>query len=194
MAYKRNSLRALVLREKTVGTVKKPNKAILFAGLLYNIDVKPKTIYSILEDEFGRICLESQTFPFIETNYYKSEMGENLRRVYIAFDTLLDMEQIVDIKLKTNKIEDRVFTGSGKRKVNIDPGYLTSAKVVLATTKNFQHRIYLNRGIYAEVTLRYMKNGFSPWKWTFKDYKRKEAVEFFNKLRILYRQMLKSHS
>ena len=102
------------------------------------------------------------------------------------------MGQIVDIKLKTNKIEDEVFTESGKRMVNIDPGYLTSAKVVLATTKNFQHRIYINRGIYAEVTLRYMKDGFSPWEWTFKDYKRKETIDFFNELRILYRQVLKS--
>lgn len=177
-----------------MGTVKKPNQAILFAGLLYNIYVKPFTIYSILENKFGRICLESQTFPFIETNYYKSEMGSNLRRVYIAFAPLFDMEQIVDIKLKTNKIEDEVFTESGKRMVNIDPGYLTSAKVVLATTKNFQHRIYIKKGIYAEVTLRYMKNSFFPWEWTFKDYKRKETIDFFNELRILYRQMLKNCS
>ncbi len=114
-------------------------------------------------------------------------MGKNLTRVFAAFDNLIEKDRIVDIKLKTNQIEDNLFSVNGKRSVNIDPGYLTSAKVVLATTKNFQHRLYLKKGIFAEVTLRYKKDSYSPWEWTFRDYKREESIDFFNKLRVIYR-------
>ncbi len=175
-----------------MGTVKKPLKAVLFTGLIYNKSVNPESIYKLLGEEFGPICLISQTFSFVETDYYKNEMGDELKRVYIAFNKLIHMDQIPDIKLRTNQIETEIFSGHGKRTVNIDPGYLTSSKVVLATTKNFQHRIYLNTGIYAEVTLRYRKNSFTPWEWTYNDYRRNESIEFFNKLRTHYRMKIRS--
>lgn len=175
-----------------MGTVKPPQKAILFTGILYCKTVEPEYIYKILEKEFGAIISTSRSFAFIETEYYREEMGENITRVFAAFDNLIEGDRIVDIKLKTNQIEDKLFSVNRKRSVNIDPGYLTSAKVVLATTKNFQHRLYLKKGIFAEVTLRYRKDSYSPWEWTFRDYKREESIDFFNKLRVIYRMKVKN--
>jgi len=170
-----------------MGTIRIPQKAILFAGLIYNSAESSEHIHGILEKEYGSICLTSPTVSFDETDYYHEEMGDCLLREFIAFDMLIDMQDIAHIKLRTNSIEDYYFSNEGKRRVNIDPGYLTSAKVVLATTKNFQHRIYLGQGIYAEVTLRYRKNSFTPWEWTYPDYKSDASIMFFNRLRELYR-------
>jgi hypothetical protein len=173
-------------------TQKNPHKALLFSGLIYNSVVNPCNIFEILEKEFGQIIFKSTPFIFNETDYYKAEMGENLERLYVAFDKFIDMDFISTVKLRTNEFEVEYFSKGGKRQVNIDPGYITSGKVVLATTKNFQHRIYLCRGIYAEVTLRYRKGSFEPWEWTYRDYRRKESVEFFNQLRNIYRQKAQS--
>jgi hypothetical protein len=174
-----------------MGTIQIPPKAILFTGLIYN-PVEPREhIHGILEKEYGKIRLTSPTVPFDETHYYHKEMGDCLQREFVAFDVLIEMQDIVHVKLRTNSIEDHYFSIGNKRCVNIDPGYLTSAKVVLATTKNFQHRVYLGMGIYAEVTLRYRKNSFMPWEWTYPDYRSDVAIAFFNRLRELYRCKIK---
>lgn len=177
-----------------MGIVQLPLKAILFTGLIYNISAHPKNIHRALEGEFGSVCLTSRTFSFDETDYYREEMGAELLREFIAFDALISMESIPDIKLCTNRIEMELFSKNSRRLVNIDPGYLTQGKVILATTKNFQHRIYLGKGIYGEVTLRYRKTSFIPWEWTYKDYRRDESIEFFNKLRHIYRTKMKGFS
>jgi hypothetical protein len=171
-----------------MGTVKPPLKAILFTGLLFNKNVEPENIFEILEKEFGRIILSSTPFIFKETDYYKNEMGPELTRVFTAFDNFIEGDRIADIKIKTNLIETEMFSVNNSRTVNIDPGYLTSAKVVLATTKNFQHRIYLQKGIFAEITLRYRRRSYEPWQWTFKDYRLNETIDFFNSLRAIYRK------
>ncbi len=177
-----------------MGIVQLPPKAILFTALIYNISAHPKNIHRALEEEFGSVCLTSRTFSFDETDYYREEMGAELLREFIAFDALISMESIPDIKLCTNRIEMELFSKNSRRLVNIDPGYLTQGKVILATTKNFQHRIYLGKGIYGEVTLRYRETSFIPWEWTYKDYRRDESIEFFNKLRLIYRTKMKGFS
>jgi len=177
-----------------MGAIRIPEKAILFTGLIYNPVESRENIHRLLEKEYGSICLSSLPVPFDETAYYNKEMGGYLLREFIAFDLLIDMHDIIRIKRNTNFIEDNYFSVEGKRRVNIDPGYLTSGKVILATTKNFQHRIYLGEGIYAEVTLRYRKKSFTPWEWTYLDYKKDGAIAFFNKLREIYRSKLKGSS
>ena len=171
-----------------MGSLKPPSKAILFTGLLYNKTVKPEIIFKILEKEFGSIILTSAPFIFKETDYYTDEMGPDLTRVFAAFDSFIEGDRIADIKIKTNLLEEEMFSVNGNRSVNIDPGYVTSAKVVLATTKNFQHRIYLQKGIFAEITLRYRGKSYEPWEWTFKDYRLEESISFFNSLRAVYRK------
>ncbi len=174
-----------------MGNITIPHKVMLFTGLLYNNSVKQCFIIDLLAGMFGDIIYTSKKFIFTETDYYEKEMGAELGRFYIAFDKLIEIEEIADIKIKTNDIEKNIFSHNGKRNVNIDPGYLTGAKVVLVTTKNFQHRIYLRKGIYAEVTLRYQKGTFTPWEWTYRDYRREESIDFFNKVRSLYKSKLR---
>ncbi|MBN2323178.1 MAG: DUF4416 family protein [Spirochaetes bacterium] len=165
----------------------RPTRAILFCGLLLNGRADEKEVAETLEREFGRIILKSEPFVFTETDYYKAEMGEGLTRVFVGFDRFIEKELIVDIKRATVDIERERFSEREGRNVNIDPGYLTSAKVVLPTTKNFQHRIYLRDGIFAEVTLRYRRDSFEAWEWTYPDYLRPASIRFFNRLREIYR-------
>jgi hypothetical protein len=172
-----------------LGSPRIPTEAALFAGIIRADEIAPSRVENALEREFGRIILRSETYPFTESDYYDEEMGSPIWRSYLAFDRTIPMDGIAEIKRVSNKIEGEVFSRDGKRSVNIDPGYLTLGKVVLATTKDFGHRVYLREGIYAEITLRYSAGvkGFVPWEWTYRDYRREAALRFFNELRALYR-------
>ncbi|RKX96219.1 MAG: DUF4416 domain-containing protein [Spirochaetes bacterium] len=175
-----------------MGKISFPDRAILFCGILYNKNFDLKKVEEILARYFGKIIFSSSKFEFTETDYYNEEMGEPIFRIFYAIDKLIEQDKIIELKLLSNKLEDEYFTINSKRKVNIDPGYVTKAKVVLPTTKNFQHRIYMGKGIFAEVTLRWRKGSFTEWEWTFKDYRRKESIEFFNKLREYYSNLKSS--
>ncbi|MFW6139638.1 MAG: DUF4416 family protein [Spirochaetota bacterium] len=177
-----------------MGQVGIPPRAIIFTGIIRNPVQEKEAVYQTLQDLFGKIILKSAPFSFEETDYYTQEMGGELVREYVGFDCLINMDDITKIKLKTNRIERNIFLENGKRLVNIDPGYATSGKVVLATTKDYQHRIYLKDGIYAEVTLCYRKGDFVPWGWTYPDYRRKESLEFFTKLRAVYRNKIRKEN
>jgi hypothetical protein len=174
-----------------MGVVSIPEKALFFTGLLYNSSIPVSRLLHILEEQFGKVWDKTRPRTFIETDYYNAEMGYPVQRLYVVFERLIRMEELPEIKLCTNRMETEMFSRENKRNVNIDPGYITSAKVVLATTKNNQHRIYLKDGIYAEVTLRFQNNSFYPWEWTYRDYKKKETIEFFNFARAHYREVIK---
>uniref|UniRef100_A0A7C2E2C8 DUF4416 family protein n=1 Tax=Ammonifex degensii TaxID=42838 RepID=A0A7C2E2C8_9THEO len=126
---------------------------------------------------------------FDQTAYYTREMGPGLRRRIYAFPRLIDPGDLASLKRWTNQLEDTWRVG-GKRQVNIDPGYLSLAKLVLATTKDNVHRIYLGDGIYAEVTLFFRKGRFHPWPWTYPDYASEEYRAIFEHIRELYRKQL----
>ncbi len=136
-----------------------------------------------LASRFGCIDFESEILNFTYTDYYNREMGSDLKRQFLSFKRLISPEMIPDIKIYTNDLESKFFSSNKKRSVNIDPGYLSLSKLVLATTKDHQHRIYLGKGIYAEVTLRYRNKTFCPWEWTYPDYCTKEYISIFNYLR-----------
>ena len=173
-----------------MGKIIIPEKAIVFCGVLYNKNVDIEKIEEVVVKYFGKILFKSTTFEFTETSYYDDEIGKPIYRIFFAIDKLIEQDRIVELKLLSNKLEEEYFTFDGKRKVNIDPGYVTKAKVVLPTTKNFQHRIYLRNGIFAEITLRWRKGSFSEWEWTFRDYRRAESINFFNRLREYYRKVI----
>ncbi len=173
-----------------MGQITQPPKALLFFGILRSPSVDFETLKCDLEKTFGAIVLKSDSFPFHETDYYRDEMGEELVRTWIGFDCLFEPNRLVDIKHECNCIENERYSISGRRMVNLDPGYLTLGKVVLASTKNNQHRLYLGRGIFGEATLRYRRKCFEPWEWTFSDYRRKEAEHFFIQLRIILKKYL----
>jgi hypothetical protein len=155
--------------------------AFLFCGLIYQENMYEKAIKR-LSDEIGKVILCSEVVDFNFTNYYKEEMGENLLRKWVLFDYRIKPEKIGDIKHKTILIE-KDFMINGKRKINIDPGYITLSKVVLPTTKNYAHRLYLGDDVFAEITLIYAKGQWQPLRWTYRDYRTGTAIKFFEESR-----------
>lgn len=142
-----------------------------------------------LEHHFGAIDQCSDDWSFQYTDYYESEMGLNLVRRIVSFQQLIDPADIVDWKLATNGLEHefaRDSEGTPARPVNLDPGYIVASKLVLATTKNFSHRIYLDRGIYAEVTLQWSRGAFRALEWTYPDYSSDLYRKFFRRVRERY--------
>ena len=176
-----------------MGQVKKAQPVKLFVGMLFASQSVMEQASQILTTEFGKIDSESALCPFEFTDYYREEMGNSLWRKFIAFESLVTPEQIVRIKLFTNRLEAKFFRSDSlpSRPINLDPGYLSLSKVILATTKDYSHRIYLDNGIYAEVTLRYHQKAYRSWEWTYPDYRSQEYLSFFHRLRQIYREQLR---
>ncbi|MDP2688912.1 MAG: DUF4416 family protein [Deltaproteobacteria bacterium] len=122
-----------------------------------------------LKERFGEPDLVSEPFEFGRTDYYEEELGGGLRRKLLAFDGLMDPGELAGIKLFTNGVEAE-YSAEGRRRINIDPGYMALEKFVLASCKNFSHRIYIGSGVYAETTLIYEGKGFKTLEWTYPDY------------------------
>lgn len=128
-------------------------------------------------ESFGPPDVISPWLPFDHTDYYTPEMGSPLFRRMMAFCELIQQDALADIKLFTNKLEGR-FSRGGRRLVNIDPGYVVPERFVLATGKNYTHRIYLREGIYADLTLIYQKGLFRPMDWTYPGYADEAMIRF----------------
>jgi hypothetical protein len=139
-------------------------------------------------DAWGQLAAESPAFDFRETRYYEATMGAGLKKIFWVFARPFDPAELVDVKLETNRWERDYAAAAGHaepRPLNLDPGYLTLAKLVLASTKDFAHRIYLGRGIYAEITLQYRHQRWEHHQYTFADYRRADYQEFFSRCRDL---------
>lgn len=174
-----------------MGKINKPHLAKLVTGLISSDTTLLDKVCEQLISKFGEIDLASNSMNFTHTDYYKEEMGENLKKKFISFKNLIEIEKLADIKIYTNDIEKEYTDSKASRKINIDPGYIDLAKLVLASTKDFTHRIYIGKGIYAEVTLRYMHGTYKPWEWTYPDYQKKEYIAFFEKIRKIYNSQIK---
>ena len=176
-----------------MGEEKSPCKVKLFFGLLFpDEEILARTEKRIVND-YGDIDLLSPIIPFDKTTYYENEMGQSLLRRFISIVNLIDPAELPTVKIQTNLLEKLFARPEGSRQVNIDPGYLTFSKVILATTKDYTHRLYLGRKIYGEVTLHYKggEKSFCPWEWTYPDYREPMAINFFNELRNIYKKQLK---
>jgi len=168
-----------------MGQIKKAEPAKLIVGFIFkDEDLLRKALVS-LENKFGKTDFESRALPFVYTDYYEKEFGIDLKRKFVSFSKLILPEKLPRIKTITNKIEKR-FSENRKRRVNIDPGYLNLSKLVLASTKDFSHRIYLDRGIWAEITLMFRDKNFHPLDWTYPDYRTNVYIEIFNRIREIY--------
>jgi hypothetical protein len=147
-----------------------------------------------LEALFGPVALTSAAFDFNQTKYYEAAMGPDLRKQFFAFATLVAPEALSAAKLRTNALEEELaHTGhyAEARPLNLDPGLLTLGKFMLATTKDQAHRLYLQDGIYAEVTLRYQAGAWGPWPWTYADYRQAAVWAFLEEARDFYRRRLR---
>ncbi len=175
-----------------MGKTTQPLPAKLICGIITNKEELFSSAEKILIKKFGCLDSTSQVFDFNLTDYYREEMGEPLKRKFFSFVRLIPAEKLPEIKIYTNALEKKLSAHSSKRDINIDPGYISLSKLVLATTKNFAHRIYSGKGIFNEVTLYYKDNGFCPGPWTYPDYKTEPHIAFFNKIRKIYYEQIKT--
>lgn len=144
-----------------------------------------------LTTHFGRPDYVSAPVPFDYTDYYEKEMGHPLSRHLVSFEKTILPDALPDVKGLTNSIEDQ-YSSSGFRKVNIDPGYISKAHLILATGKGYTHRPYLRDGVYADLTLIFTKGTFQSLPWTYPDYGETEMISVLNKIREKHLAVLKS--
>jgi hypothetical protein len=177
-----------------MGAIKSPTPVKFLIAMLVAPDGMDKIdlFDTALEQQFGPIDLKSQNWPFDLTDYYTPEMGPNLTRRFVSFENLIDPDRLAQAKITTNTIEEQLTkqfrNQNSGRIVNLDAGYLTLSQFVLATTKNYSHRLYIGQGIWAEITLRYQKGKYIKWEWTYPDY----ADGRYNDFLIRVREKLKS--
>lgn len=172
-----------------MGKLKKPEKVKLIIGIIAqesNLHLADEKI----KETLGEIDFESEILPFIHTDYYEEEFGGNLYRKFISFKRLIYPDELSKCKIITNEIEE-ILSSNNKRKINLDAGYLSLSKLVLASTKDYFHRIYIGQSIFAEITLFYKDKTFQPTPFTYPDYRTKDYIDIFNHIREIYKKCLK---
>ncbi len=170
-----------------------PVKAII--GVLTVDPNLLSTVYTELTHRLGPIDYMSALMPFTSTAYYEAEMGSDIQRQFISFERLIDAGTLAEMKVFTNNVEQAFAVKKSEgdaRRVNLDAGYICLAKLVLASTKDHAHRIYLSDGIFAEITLRFYRKTFQPWEWSYPDYRLPTYIAIFNHIRKIYRKQLEN--
>ncbi|MBI3811950.1 MAG: DUF4416 family protein [Nitrospirae bacterium] len=160
----------------------------LFIGMISNRTTLFEEVRQPIVSRFGPIDLESPVYPWTHTTYYEKELGPDLKRQFLFFKEPISPDTLHEIKQFTNELEQqrtRKTAEGSLRRINLDPGYIAPSKIVLATTKDYSHRIYLRDGIYAEVTLVYQGKSFVPLPNTYPDFRSEEYIALFNEARRL---------
>jgi len=168
-----------------MGEVRDAESVKLLVGMLSAYPGALAEAEARLVQVLGAVDLRSDLLAHEFTEYYRDEMGHPLLRYFVAFADLVPPDRLAMIKRLTNQIEQDVAAGGEwpvLRPVNLDPGYIAPSKLVLASTKNYTHRVYLGGGVYAEVTLQY-RRGWVPTEWTYPDYRTRDYQEFFTRVR-----------
>jgi len=175
-----------------MGDITRPIPVKLLIGILTSIQDTLPSVEKRLAELFGEIDSKSGQFPFDYTRYYEKTMGSPITRFFLGFHDLIDPSAIADIKIATNRLESDFASEwpQVSRPVNLDPGYIEESKLVLASTKNFSHRILISGGIYAEVTLQFQGGAWRTLPWTFPDYAADRYHPYFISLRSLYRRQI----
>jgi len=174
-----------------------PNPALLIMSIIFSPDTPgelgPSATYRQalheLQRSYGPLAGRGPIARFTQTDYYDREMGTGLLRQFVCFAPLVSREHLASIKLATNTLEKSLSRADSSRRLNIDPGLLSVENLVLATGKNFTHRIYLRDGIFAEVTLIFQGGCFQTLPWTYWDYAALDVVT----LLTAWRQELLCH-
>jgi len=143
---------------------------------------------------YGHVDHHSPLIDFSITDYYEKQMGKNLMRKFLSFKELFSPEKLSEIKIRTNELEEEIKNEfkESLRVVNLDPGYLTASALIMATAKDFAHRIPLQYGIYAHLELLFRKKGVQVLEWTYPDFKTEEYQRFFREVRKIYLEQLKN--
>jgi hypothetical protein len=173
----------------------KPKPVKLIIGILAANQDCLQTAVETINTRFGKIDFQSDVWQFSQTDYYKDQTGENILRQFVSLEKLIDPGKLAKIKLKANKLEQKLSAELNIglcRPVNLDPGLIEPSKLVLATTKNYSHRIYIGKKMYAEVTLIFDKGLWKPFDYTYPDYRQQCYFDFFDKVRTRLVEQLKS--
>lgn len=174
-----------------MGSEGKPLKTKLFMAIMFQPVVTIREIIENLQSMFGPVESSHGPVGFSFTKYYEGEMGSGLLKTYLVFAVPIERGELPGIKVFTNGLE-RKYLADGRRTVNLDPGYIAQDKLVLATTKDFYHRLYLGEGIYGEVTLHFRKGRFRYFSWTYPDYNDPPFLKFLTKARAKLVKELRS--
>lgn len=175
--------------------LKTPKQVKLITAILAADDKSLKSAVGEVQEQFGKIDLQSDVWNFTQTDYYKKELGDNILRQFVTIEKLIDPGGLAQIKHKTNDMEQKLASRTDlqlPRPVNIDPGIIEPSKLILASTKNFAHRIYIGQKMYAEVTLLFDKGIWRSMPYTFPDYKQSHYHDFFSKVREKLVEQLKT--
>ncbi|MHB0859545.1 MAG: DUF4416 family protein [Anaerolineae bacterium] len=175
-----------------MGTISQPAPVKLVMPMLSADPALLALAEETLAGAYGSVDYRSATLPFNHTAYYQAEFGTGLLRRFLTFRDLVDPGRLAAIKRHTNSLEAMWSGDTGQRRINLDPGYLTQAKLVLASTKNHAHRVYIGQGIYAEVTLMFRAGGISVLPWTYPDYRSEEYHEILLAIRRIFTQQIKA--
>lgn len=165
-----------------MGFPSQPSMSKLFFAVMYQPEFPIQKLIDLLDKKFGEREYNYGPIQFSWSDYYRDEMGSDLRKIYFNYISSFEREKLPSLKLFSNELEAE-FAVDGKRIVNIDPGYIARDKLVLATTKDFYHRVYLGNGIFGEVTLHYRRGRFRFFSWTYPDYKEENFFNYLEKAR-----------
>jgi hypothetical protein len=174
---------------------KEPNPVKLIIGILAANYHCLHTAADALTDKFGKVDFTSEVWPFDKTDYYKDQTGPRILRQFVSIKQLIDPGKLAKVKHQTNKLEQKLAARLGlplTRPANLDPGIIEPSKLVLVTTKNYSHRIYIGKKMYAEVTLIFDKGHWRPQAYTYPDYRQQCYFDFFEKVRTRLLEQLKS--
>ena len=165
----------------------KKSYAKLIIGAIYADPLWFMKAKSAMQRQSWEIQHQSKEFPFDQTDYYSTEMGEGLKRCFLSVQGLQSLEFPDDWKLKTTEIEQQL-SNKGKRRINLDPGYLDLSRVVLLSGKEGSHKIYLRNGVWADLVLLKDKGGYRNFPWTFPDIRTGRYDDFFLQLRAEFKK------
>jgi hypothetical protein len=179
-----------------MGKLLAPKPVKIFLGMISREPELFTECTRLFAQEFGPVDLLSSVIPWDQSAYYQEEMGTGLLRMFIFFGPPADPELLAAVKHHAIRVEasfSEPAAAAVRRRINLDPGYLTEAKVVLATTKDFPHRIYIGRSIYAESTLHYDKHkrSYQPVEHTYPDFRTEYCLKLFNGARDILRSRLR---
>jgi hypothetical protein len=166
--------------------LKEPKPVKLIVGILAADESCLAAARNRLASALGEIDLVSDTWPFDQTDYYAGQIGLRILRQFVSFAALIDPGELASLKHRTNALEQQLARSLAmpfSRPINLDPGIIEPSKLVLATTKNYSHRIYIGEKMYAEVTLVFEKGGWRPGPYTYPDYRQQAYFDFFTKVR-----------
>jgi len=175
--------------------LKDPNPAKLIVGILAADEQCLHAAIEALTHKFGTLGLVSDVWPFDKTDYYKDQTGEHILRQFVSIEKLIDPGKLAKFKHTTNKLEKKLAAKLAlplPRPANLDPGLIEPSKLILVTTKNYSHRIYIGKKMFAEVTLIFDKGRWRPFEYTYPDYRQQCYFDFFSKVRTRLLEQLKS--